>query len=83
MQTKIAYKLFKPAAQGEEQKTEDKDLYVRFVVTNPKTRIKNLKQLILEDLGMKDTCAIRLYSEVGEPVVKDMDLLKELSLEKV
>ncbi len=52
-------------------------------MTVPKTRIKNLKQLILEDLGLKDTCSIRLYSEAGEPMIGEMDLLKDLNLEKV
>ena len=47
-----------------------------------KTRLKNLKQLVLEDLKMKDHCAIRLYSN-GVPLIGDMDLLKDLNLTQV
>jgi hypothetical protein len=36
-----------------------------------KTRLKNLKQLILEDLEMKDICAIRLLKD-GVPLLGDM-----------
>lgn len=83
VQILIAYKLYKPAVQGEEVKSDEQDQYARSVVTNPKTRVKNLKQIILEDLGLKETCSIRLYSDVGEPMIGDMDILKDLSIEKV
>lgn len=49
-----------------------------------KTRVKNLKQLILEDLNMKDCCAIRLYSyKDGEPLLADMDFIKDLGFDRV
>lgn len=50
-----------------------------------KHRLKNLKQKILEDLGMQDMCAIRLYKD-GVPVIGDhgdMDFVKDLGVEKV
>lgn len=50
--------------------------------TNEKIRVKNLKKLILEDLNLQDMCAIRLYSN-GEPLLGDMDFVKDLAIEKV
>lgn len=50
--------------------------------TTDKTRIKNLKTLILDDLNLKDMCAIRLYNS-GDPLIGDMDFVKDIPLEKV
>jgi hypothetical protein len=52
------------------------------VSTNEKTRVKNLKKLILEDLNLQDMCAIRLYQN-AEPLLGDMNLVKDLALDKV
>jgi len=41
-----------------------------------------LKKLILEDLNLKDVCAIRIYKD-GEPVLGDMDKVKDLKIENV
>lgn len=55
---------------------------MRQVDSSDKTRVKNLKQLILEDLSLKDMCAIRLYKN-GEPLLGDMDFIKELQVDRV
>jgi len=44
-------------------KVEDTEQYERSVETTEKTRVKNLKNLILDDLNLKDMCAIRLYKD--------------------
>jgi hypothetical protein len=61
---------------------DDSSSYERQVETTEKTRVKNLKNLILEDMNLKDTCAIRLYKD-SEPLIGDMDLIKEINLERV
>ena len=38
--------------------------------------------MILEDLNMKDSCAIRLYKDF-EPLIGDMDLVKDIPVDKV
>ena len=63
------------------EKSHADDQYERSVESTDKTRVKNLKQLILEDLNLKDTCAIRLYQN-GEPLLSDMDFIKDLSTNK-
>lgn len=39
--------------------------------------------MILEDMEMKDTCAIRLFSESGEPLLYDMDICRLNNIERV
>jgi transcriptional regulator of met regulon len=56
---------------------------LRSVTTNLKTRVKNLKTMVLEDLGLKESCSVRLYSETGEPLIGDMDLVKDMGCERV
>jgi len=56
--------------------------YDRSVEVTEKTRLKNLKLLVLEDLGLKDQCAIRLYKD-GVPMIGDMDLIKEYLITNV
>lgn len=88
--TPIFYKLYKtnqtqniddPESVNVEKNQAD-DQYQRSVESTDKTRVKNLKQLILEDLNLKDTCAIRLYQN-SEPLLSDMDFIKDLNIDKV
>ena len=60
-----------PVADAKEEE------FSRSVETTDKTRLKNLKQLILTDLKLQDMCAIRLYKD-GEVLLGDQDLVKEL-----
>jgi hypothetical protein len=39
--------------------------------------------MVLEDLGLKESCSVRLYSETGEPLIGDMDLVKDMGCERV
>jgi hypothetical protein len=47
-----------------------------------KTRLKNLKQLVLQDLNLQDMCAVRLFKE-GIPLIGEMDLVKDFVLEQI
>lgn len=58
-------------------------VFSRSVQITDKTRVKQLKALILEDMEMKDSCAIRLYTESGEPLVADMDFCRAENIERV
>jgi len=58
------------------------DAYSRSVETTEKTRVKNLKLMVLEDLNLKDMCAIRIYHD-GLPLLSDMEHVKDLMLERI
>lgn len=66
----------------EEPVDTNEELYSRSVETNDKTRLKNLKRLILQDMNLQDTCAIRLYKN-QDPLLGEMELVKDLMLERV
>jgi len=42
-----------------------------------KSRVKQLKKQILEDLGLQEMCAIRLYHK-NEMIVEDMETVRDL-----
>ena len=56
--------------------------YSRYVQVAEKSRVKQLKKQILEDLGLQEMCAIRLYHK-NEMIVWDMDSVRDLQIDKV
>jgi len=63
------------------QEGEDSN-YSRYVQVAEKSRVKQLKKQILEDLGLQEMCAIRLYHK-NEMIVEDMETVRDLQIEKV
>jgi len=51
--------------------------YSRFVQVAEKSRVKQLKKQILEDLGLQEMCDIRLYHK-NEVIIGDMDAVRDL-----
>lgn len=73
-------KITKVASVQEADQNEEQ--YSRSVETNDKTRLKNLKRLILVDMDCADTCAVRLYKN-QELLLGDMDFVKDLMIDRV
>lgn len=61
-------------------KVQNDEPFSRSVEVTEKTRLKNLKQLVLQDLNLQDMCAVRLFKE-GIPLIGEMDLIKDFLLE--
>jgi len=67
-------------ANGDEQdKQKDKEpkmkeakVFDRWVKVPPKSRLKNIRKFILEDLGVQDICTARIYS-CTKPIKQDED----------
>ena len=55
----------------EKPKVKEEKVFDRSVRVPPKTRLKNIRRFILENLGVQDICTARIYSCTRPAKVED------------